>query len=153
MTATRTTEKTGMNHGIHGTINVTLIKVRAIIDGPPTTVAESLTLNLEGLSHTLNRGTIRTTNGLTPRLHVSPLIAQTLPRKTTEEKQATRRWSPVSNVTNRAITLPNARPMIDEKHMSSKVSWLTFNRSPREVKPRRPNGKYRMKSDKVLSNG
>ena len=53
MTATRTTEKTGMNHGIHGTINVTLIKVRAIIYGPPKIVVENLpTLNLEDLSHT-----------------------------------------------------------------------------------------------------
>ena len=111
------TETTGTNHSIHGTIDITLIKVRAIIDGPPTTVAESLTLNLEGLSHTLNRGTIRTTNGLTPRLHVSPLTAHTIPLKTSEAKPTSRRRSLVLNVTNLAITLPNFRPMIEVKHL------------------------------------
>ena len=98
-------------------IGVTLIEVRAIIDGPLTIVAENLlTLNLEDLSHTPSRGTTRPTNGLTPRLDESPLTAHTLPRKTTEERQATPRRSLVSNVTNRATTLPNAQPMTAVRH-------------------------------------
>ena len=90
------TEMTGTNHDIHGTIDVTLIEVHAIIDGPPIIVAENLyTPNLKGFSHTLSRGTTRPTNGLTPRLHGSPLTVHTIVFKTTEAKQGTQRRSPV----------------------------------------------------------
>ena len=114
---TRMTETTSTNHGTHGTINVTLITVSAIIDSPMTIIAKNLlTPNLVGLSHTPSRGTTRPTNGLTPRLHGSPLTVHTIILKTTEAKQATQRRSPVSNVNNLAITLPNAQTMIEEKH-------------------------------------
>ena len=99
-------------------IGLTLTEVRVIIDGTMTIVVENLlNPNLIGPFHTPSRGTTRPMSGLTPRLHVSPLTAHTLPPKTTEEKQATRRHSLVSNVTNRAITLPNAQLMIEEKHL------------------------------------
>ena len=93
---TRMTETTSTNHGTHGTINVTLITVSAIIDSPMTIIAKNLlTPNLVGLSHTPSRGTTRPTNGLTPRLHGSPLTVHTIVFKTTEAKQGTQRRSPV----------------------------------------------------------
>ena len=89
-TDTRTIETTGTNHGIHGTIGFTIIEVHAIIDGPPTIIAEHLlTPNLVGLSHTPSRGTTRPTNGLTPRLHERPRTTHTRPHKKIEERQAT----------------------------------------------------------------
>ena len=114
-----TIEMPGTNHSIQEMIGVTLIDVRAIIDGTTTIVAENLlNPNRVGPFPTMSRGTTRPTKGLTPCLHESPRTNHTLPHRTTEERQATRHRSPVSNITNRAITLPNARPMTEEKHLS-----------------------------------
>ena len=116
-TGATTTGMTSTNHVIHETIGVTLIEVRETIDDTMKIVTASLLHpNRVGPFPTLNRGTTHPTNGLTPRLHESPRTAHTLPYRTTEERQATRRRSRVSNVTNRATTLPNAQPMTAVRH-------------------------------------
>ena len=119
MTGMTTTEMTGTNRDIHETIGGTLIEVRETIDGTTTIVAKNLLKpNRATLFPKTSQGPTHPTKDLTPRLHGSQRTVHTLPHRTTEEIPATRHRLPVSNVTNRATTLPNAQPLIAVRHRS-----------------------------------